>query len=503
MSASSRLVAGVLFAALPLYAAQSQSTQEIRPATMPAPRPSLISKSTSDVRPRPISNDEFASRRTALANALTDGVILALGGREPSLDYQAFFQTPNFLYLTGVRETDAVLVGVKRGSDVTWTLFVEPKEPSREVWTGPRVGADGAEARWGLRGRSKHALGATLDSLLAAHNTLHVIAERGQPGQLSGDDQLLATLTAKRPTLTVNRAESAVLRLRAFKTPAELALIKRATAITVDAHRDAARAIRPDGFEYEVQADLERVFRRNGAERPSFSTIVGSGPNSTTLHYNANNRQMKAGEMVVVDIGALYEGYSADMTRSYPVTGTFTAAQKAVYQVVRDAQAAAERQAKPGNRAQQMSDSANVALAAGLARIGLVEAPDATYDCSEDGTRKCRQLSLFYMHGLGHGIGLEVHDPDRYSYDTRTMTPGSVFTIEPGVYVRENVLDILPKTPRNAAIIEKLRAAVERYRNIGVRIEDDYIITENGAEWITRSPREIAEIEAMMRRTRM
>jgi len=455
------------------------------------------------VAPAAITNAEYANRRAALAASLPDGVILALGGREPREDYNAFFQTPNFLYLTGVRETDAVLLGVKQDSVVSWTLFVEPREPSREVWTGRRVGAEAAAERWGIPGRAKQHLGATLDSLLDLHGTLSVIADLGLPGRPTADDQIIDGLKAKRASLVVKDANPAVLRSRAFKTDAELALIRHATAITVQAHRDAARAVEPNGFEYEVQADLERVFRRHGADRPSFATIVGSGPNATTLHYNANDRQMKAGEMVVVDIGASFNGYAADMTRSYPVNGTFSAEQKAVYQVVRAAQAAAERQARPGQRAQLMSDSASAALAAGLTRLGLIEAPDATYDCSTDGTTKCRQLSLFYMHGLGHGIGLEVHDPDRYSYDARTLEPGSVFTIEPGIYVRENVLDILPKTARNAALIEVLRPSVERFRNIGVRIEDDYIITRTGLEWITKSPREIAEIEAAMKRSRM
>jgi len=171
--------------------------------------------------------------------------------------------------------------------------------------------------------------------------------------------------------------------------------------------------------------------------------------------------------------------------------------------VVRDAQAAAERQARGGRRAGLMSDSANAVLAAGLAKLGLIESPDATYDCSADGKNQCKQYRLFYMHGLGHGIGLEVHDPDRYEVDG-TLQPGSVFTIEPGIYVRENVLDVLPKTARNEVLAAKLAAAVRRYRNIGVRIEDDYLIAKDGSlEWLTKSPREIREIEVMMRAVRV
>lgn len=450
-----------------------------------------------------VTNDEYAQRRAALAAALPDGIVLALGAREPREDYVSFYQTPQFYYLTGVREPDAAMIGVKKGSQVSWTLFVQPREPSREVWTGRRVGPDAAESQWGLKGRSMQSLVPMLDTLAANTTTVSLVADLGMPGQPTADDQFLADLKTRFPQLVVKNAGSTVTKLRAYKSETELALIKRATDITVQAHKEAARTVAASAFEYEVQAEIERIFRKNGADRPSFSSIVGSGPNATTLHYNANDREMKAGEMVVIDIGASFDGYAADMTRSYPVNGTFSAEQKAIYQIVRDAQAAAERQAKAGARAQAMSDSASAVLAAGLARIGLIESADAMYDCSDDGTRKCRQLSLFYMHGVGHGIGLEVHDPDRYSYDDRTLQPGSVFTIEPGIYVRENLLEILPNTPRNAELVAKLREVVTRYRNIGVRIEDDYIVTKNGLEWITKSPREITEIEAAMKRSRM
>jgi len=259
------------------------------------------------------------------------------------------------------------------------------------------------------------------------------------------------------------------------------------------------RAIEPGMYEFEIQSLIEYTFRRNGADRPSFSTIVGSGPNSTTLHYNADDRLMNAGEVVVMDIGASYRGYAADVTRTVPVNGTFTADQRAIYQIVRDAQAAAERQAKPGAKAELMSDSASAVLAAGLTRLGLIESPTATYDCGTAQQRQqCAQLDLYYMHGLGHGIGLEVHDPDQF-YFKGTLGTGSAFTIEPGIYVRENVLEILPKTPRNEALAEKLRPAVTKFRNIGVRIEDDYLITDQGLEWISRAPRELNEVEALMR----
>ena len=197
--------------------------------------------------------------------------------------------------------------------------------------------------------------------------------------------------------------------------------------------------------EFEIQALVEYIFRRNGADRPAYASIVGSGPNSTTLHYNRDDRFMQAGDVIVMDVAATYRGYAADITRSFPVSGTWTPEQRAVYQIVRDAQSAAERQARPGNKAKQMSDSALAVIQAGLAKLGLIESTTATYECgSANSPKQCPQWSLYYMHGLGHGIGLDVHDPDQY-YFTGIINPGSAFTIEPGIYVRDNLLDILPQ----------------------------------------------------------
>jgi Xaa-Pro aminopeptidase len=308
------------------------------------------------------------------------------------------------------------------------------------------------------------------------------------------------SLRRRHANVRIASAEEAVQRLRGRKSLAELALIKRAVDITVLAQRDALRAMRAPLHEYEVEAEIERTFRRHGAERPSFATIVGSGPNSTILHYNVNDRLMQPGDVVVMDIGASFDGYSADVTRTLPANGVYSPEQRQIYQIVRDAQAAAERNALPGRRANVMSDSATAVIAAGLTRLGLIESPTATYDVrGQDGSvQQVPQVGLYYMHGLGHGIGLEVHDPEQFYY-SGTIAEGSAFTIEPGIYVRPNLLEILADTPRNRALLGRLRPAVERYRGIGVRIEDDYIVTDKGLEWISRAPREIDEIEALMR----
>jgi Xaa-Pro aminopeptidase len=453
------------------------------------------------------ARQEYAARRMALQTRIPDGVLLALGAHEPAQDYLSFYQAPSFYYLTGFKEPDAALIMIKKGGQVTSsTMFVRPRQPSSEVWTGSRVGVDGVAALTGIKGRSVGDLPRVLDSLATADLPFLVVGELGahestEDGAMtsrSPDEQLIDALKRKHPNLKVTPVNAAVEQMRGTKSPAELALIRQAAEITVRAQKEAMAALKDGMNEFEIQALIEYTFRRNGADRPSFATIVGSGPNSTTLHYNADDRFIGINDMVVMDIGASYKGYAADVTRTIPASGHFSTSQRDVYKVVRDAQAAAERQATIGAQSRLMNDSANATLASGLARLKLIDAPDATYDCGGGATpRQCPQYRLYYMHGLGHGIGLEVHDPEQY-YFTARLAPGSAFTIEPGVYVREHVLEEIPDTPRNREIAARLRPMVNFYRNVGVRIEDDYIVTEKGVEWISRAPREIAEIEGLM-----
>jgi len=444
---------------------------------------------------------EYADRRESLLSRMPDAVVVVLGAREPAQDYLEFFQNPGMQYLTGINEPDAALVMVKTAGKSTSTLFVLARDPAAETWTGKRLGREGASQQAGLPARVHGQLTPVLDSLTRSQLPFFVIGETsgasGDGTGLTPDEQYIAALKQRHPQLRVASANELLEQVRGRKSSAELALIKRAAEISAAAEKEAIAAVRPDVNEYEIEALIEYVFRRNGAERPSFSSIVGSGPNSTTLHYNVNDRLIQRGDVVVMDIGASFHGYAGDVTRTVPANGTFSPEQRQIYQIVRDAQASAERQAKVGVSAQLMTDSANAVLAAGLARLGLIESPDATYETSRGG--KASQLQLYYMHGLGHGIGLEVHDPDQF-YFTGTIGEGSAFTIEPGIYVRDNLLDIIPDTPKNRVMIAKIRPAVERFKNIGIRIEDDYIATEEGVEWISRAPREIGEIEALMRR---
>ena len=458
-----------------------------------------------------VAQPEYQARRTALVTSLPgDGVLLVLGTPEPKENYQNFWQARNFRYLTGFLEPNAALVIVRRNGVEEGMLFVEPKDPALEVWTGERLGLAGVRPLMGLKGRNAGTLRAVLDSLLTGGGTLYTVGDFSSggadvPGAVkprTADDQFLDAFRARHRDVKVADVNLGVMRLRAKKSAGELALIRSAAKVSAAAHREVLHAIAPGMAEFEVQALAEYTFRRNGADGPSYGSIVGSGPNSTTLHYNKDDRFMKDGEVLNMDMAAYYAGYSADITRTVPVNGKFSVEQRAVYVIVQAAQAAAERQVRPGAAFRALEDSAVTVLRNGLAGLGLIEAPDATYEyVTADRTARCPQYRLYYMHGLGHPIGLDVHDVDVYTLGA--MAEGSAFTIEPGVYVRSNTVDVIPDTPANAALKAKIAPAVTRYANIGVRIEDDYIVTTGGYDRITAdAPRDMDEIEREMAKKR-
>jgi Xaa-Pro aminopeptidase len=441
-----------------------------------------------------ITAEEYAQRRATLASRLPDGLFIVRGAAAPVMDYLAFYQSIGMAYLTGYREPDAALIMDKHGNDASWTLFVQTKIPAQEVWSGRRYGPDSASKATGIPARPIGEFDPTVDSLLRASPRLSFHADLAEGGDtLNQDDRFLANLRQKHSGLQVTSANEIVTTMRSKKSAAEMDLIQRAAAISMEAHAEAARVLEPGMNEFEIQALLEYTFRRYGGDRPAYASIVGSGPNSTVLHYNRDDRYMKAGDLLLIDAAASFGGYAADITRTFPVSGRFTPEQRAVYQIVRDAQAAAERTAKPGASWRDVSRAASTVIAEGLARLGLIESPTATYQC---GTRQCSQASLYYMHGLGHGIGLAVHDPDQKDRDG--IGVGSAYSIEPGIYVRQELLDIIPRAG-NEALLAKIAPAVRKYANTGVRIEDNYIVTEDGVKWISCVAREADEVEALMR----
>ncbi len=450
-----------------------------------------------------IPQQEYAARRETIVRGLPSGIVLAIGAPETEADYMDFFQSSAFNYLTGFAEPEAALVMVVRDGAITGQpiLFLQPSDPAREVWEGHRLGVDAAKRLYGFDARPVGTMNKVLDSLIASGipRTLNVIGDyRASRAIRTRDDQMVEAIVARNPGLTVQSINSRVNASRRIKSAAELDFLRKAIATTVDAHKEAGRAIEPGMNEFEIEGLIEYTFRRNGADRPGFGSIVGSGPNSTTLHYGANDRFIESGETIVIDIGAAYRGYSADVTRTYPSNGTFSPAQREIYSAVRAAQLAAENAARVNGPAAALTQASDASLTASLTRLGLIESPSATYDCGNG--QRCTQLSLYYMHSLGHPIGLNVHDQGA-STGSGNLVPGSAYALEPGIYVRGNLLDIIPNTPANQAMLAKIRPAIQKYANIGVRIEDDYIVTASGIEWVSQAPREIAEVEALMRET--
>ena len=454
--------------------------------------------------PAQVTQAEYAARRGALMSRVGDGVMLVLGAPEPKENYDNFWQAQNFRYLTGFLEPDAALIIVRKNGKDHSFLFVQPKDPAQEVWTGERLGVDAVRAHTGMEGRAAGTLTAVLDSVLAGGAPLFAVGDFTAMGggadvpmpltPRTVDDQFLDAVRARHAQSRIVNSTRTVMGLRGHKSAAELDLLRAAARISAAAHREVLSNIKPGMNEFEVQALAEYVFRRNGGDRPGYGSIVGSGPNSTTLHYNRDDRFMQAGELVNMDMATYYGGYTADVTRTVPVSGRFTPEQRAIYEIVLAAQKAAERQVKLGGSFRTLDDSAVAILKAGLTRLGLIESPDATY---QDGTLEVPQYRLYYMHGLGHPIGLDVHDVDAYAMSG--FIDGSVFTIEPGIYVRANTVDIVPATAANMRFRGRIAAAVAKYANIGIRVEDDYIVTTGGAERISAgAPREIDEIEHEM-----
>ena len=448
---------------------------------------------------------EYAARRESLGRLTGDGAIVVLGSAEPVRDFDGFSQSPHHKYLTGWDAPDAALLVLRAGGTQREMLFVAEKNPAVEVWTGVRPSLPDAQRMSGIPARVIGELTHTCDSLLAAGAPLRIVGEFAGDASTIGaartrDQVFMDALKARHGDAKITDANRAVLELRGTKSPAEIELLRGAIAITGRAHQEAMRMVTAGWNEFEVQALIDYTFRRNGADRNGFFTAAASGDNTTTLHYSQNDRPIQQGELLLLDIGAAFGGYSADVTRTIPVGGTFSPAQRAIYELVRRAQVAGERAVRIGAATSAPQAAAADTIAQGLAALGLVESPTATYDCDIAASQQCPQWRLYYMHGLSHGIGLDVHDPD-LSYGG-TYGAGSVVTIEPGVYVRRTMQTVLADTPRNRAVLKAIAPALARYAGIGVRIEDDYLLTSTGLEWLSQVPREVAEVEAALKAPR-
>ena len=459
--------------------------------------------------PPSITAADYAARRAFIASKVDSGVILAFGESDPIVFYPTFFQMPNFEYLTGFDESDAVMVMLKRNGATSTTMFVPTQSPRAARFVGDRTSIADMQRTVGMTGRNLLQLHPTLDSLIASGLPVYFI-----PAVHTGDwfdedtvtfgARFISNLRTAHPSAKIATLDSAITELREKKTPVEIGLLRHAAQISVRAHREAMKAAAPGCTENEIQALLDGTFRRFGGDRPGYGSIVASGKHANTLHYMRDDDTLHDGDLILIDAATSYNHYSADVTRTFPVNGKFTQPQRDIYQLVRDAQEAFVRQIKAGVSESVASDSGRAVVTKGLTRFGLIESPDATIDgfegapCPPGG---CTQRSLYALHGYGgHGLGLEVHDPAQYYNTGNQFKVGDVFTVEPGVYVAPDYLALLPDTPRNRAFRTRIAPAVEKYKWIGVRIEDDYALTDHGLEWLSNgAPREISEIEALMR----
>ncbi|MCG8277655.1 Xaa-Pro aminopeptidase [Stenotrophomonas sp. NLF4-10] len=432
-----------------------------------------------------IAPAEYAQRRRQLMEAAGDDAILVLPAapeRVRSHDtFHPYRQDSDFWYLCGFPEPEAVLVLVPGRRHGEAILFCRERDAEREAWDGPREGQEGAVSRYGMDDAYPiEDLDDILPGLLEGRSRVYYHFGRDADFDL----KLIGWVNRVRsqvrhgaqPPHEFLELGHLLHEQRLFKSPAEIALMQQAADISVRAHRAAMRAARPGVFEYELQAELEREFRRGDAW-PAYNSIVGAGSNACVLHYRANNGGSRDGELVLIDAGAEFRGYASDITRTFPVGGRFSAEQRALHDLVLAAQAAALEQARPGVAYEEGHLAAVEVLTEGLLRLGLLEG-DLEENIIEGHYKR------FYRHKTGHWLGLDVHDVGDYKLagESRLLEPGMVFTIEPGLYVSPDDASVEP-----------------RWRGIGIRIEDDVLITGDGHRVLTGElERGAEEIEAFM-----
>jgi Xaa-Pro aminopeptidase len=428
-----------------------------------------------------------AQRRQRFLDAIGPGSIALIQGarlvtRSADTEYP-FRQDSDFWYLTGFDHPSAVAVLRGGGDGPAYTLFVEPRDPAAETWTGIRPGVEGAVQDYGAdEAHEIKSLHEKLPGLLAGAERIHHVLGR----DASLDRRILETLDQMRlrsrlgqvPAEAIVDPRGVLHEMRLRKEPAELDLMRRAAAITCEAHHEAARLAHGGRAEYELAAVLEYAFRRNGASGPAYGSIVGGGRNATILHYVRNDQKLVDGELVLIDAGCELEGYASDVTRTYPVGGTYRGAARALYEVVLASQQRAIDASLPGVTLDAIHEVARRALVEGMVDLGLLEG-------EVDGLIESEAYAPYYMHRTSHWLGLDVHDVGSYVSDgaPRPLEPGMVFTVEPGLYV-----------PAGA------EAAPAALRGIGVRIEDDLLVTEKGSENLTEAiPKTPDAVEAWVR----
>ncbi|HKP46165.1 MAG TPA: Xaa-Pro aminopeptidase [Pyrinomonadaceae bacterium] len=392
-----------------------------------------------------------------------------------------FRQDSDFLYLTGFDEPDSIAV-IAPGREQKYILFVRPRDPAQEIWVGRRAGVEGAKSEFGADEAFPIAdFEAKLQDFLDGAEKLYY--RLGVQTKL--DNIIISKIAEMRalnrkpihPPRTIIDPATIVHELRVIKSDEEIELMQKAADIAAAAHVEAMKAVRAGMKEYEVEALVERIFREQGASGPSYTSIVGAGPNATVLHYINNDGELRDGELLLIDAGAEYKGYASDITRTFPINGRYSPAQREIYDLVLKAQEACVDMVRPGTTHDQLKQRSVEILTEGMVELGLLKG-DPKKLIEE------KKHEQFYMHGLGHLLGIDVHDVGVYYYEkeSRGLEPGVVMTVEPGIYVAPDTKDI-----------------PEKYLGIGVRIEDDVLCTNNGPRVLTtKVPKQAEEIEALM-----
>jgi Xaa-Pro aminopeptidase len=392
-----------------------------------------------------------------------------------------FRQDSDFFYLTAFEEPEAIAV-IKSSQPQSYTLFVRPRDPEREIWDGRRAGVEGARNEYGANEsypivEFDEKLHEILDGAELLYYRLGVNRDL--------DDTIIRQIARMRavnrkpvhPPQTIIDPATIIHEMRVLKSAEEIEIMQRAADIAAEAHCEAMKAVRPGMNEYEIEALIERVFRQRGAAGPSYTSIVGGGPNATVLHYINNDGVLRDGDLLLVDAGAEYKGYASDITRTFPINGRFTKPQREIYELVLKAQKSCVEMVRPGVTHDQLKQHSIEVLTEGMVNLGLLKG-------DPEQLIKDKKYEQFYMHGLGHMLGIDVHDVGRYYFgkESRALEPGVVMTVEPGIYVSLGTKDI-----------------PEQYLGIGVRIEDDVLCTQNGPKVLTtKVPKEISEIEDLI-----
>jgi Xaa-Pro aminopeptidase len=423
----------------------------------------------------------YAERRRRMATLMGEGVAVIATAPERVRNRDSHYPyrfDSYFYYLSAFPEPEAVLV-MAGGKSI---LFCRKRDPEREIWDGFRYGPEAARELFGFdEAYPIDELDAMAPKLLENQPALHYPVG----SEADWDARVMRWLNVVRTRSRAGIAAPQRLHdvraivddMRLVKDAHELGTMRRAARIAAAAHRRAMQSARPGRMEYEIEADLLHEFRRNGAQFPAYSPIVAAGTNACVLHYVANDARLREGDLLLIDAGCELDGYASDITRTFPVSGRYSGAQRAVYDIVLAAQAAAIARVRSGNGWNEPHDAAVRVLAQGMLDLKLLSG-------SLDEVLEKETYKRFYMHRTGHWLGLDVHDAGEYKRgaDWRRLAPGMVLTVEPGLYIR--AADDVPAP----------------LRDIGVRIEDDVVVTEDGCEVITaEAPKRIDDIEALMR----